>query len=481
MVPDVSTGSSTLGLIELPLRPRPPRRAHRPPHRRRLGHGRRPRPRPRPRGHLHPARPAPGPPRRPPHPGTRRQAATAARVALPRAHRARRPLPHRRRVGRGRPPRRSRHGHRPRRRRQGCRWIAVRHADDHIHIMATTVRADGRRPRTNRDGWRAQPNAARSRTSSGCAASSPATSPPHDPDRRRAGQGRTPGPDGDRTGVAARAGVRGRRRRTQRATSTSPCCGSLGIQVKHAHRPRDRRGDRLQPRRARRHQRPRRAGLVRRLEARPRPVHQPAPRTPSHPGPGRPPSAGGGPGRTVASRRNRRPRQPTPSSTQATTPRPRATWLPSATPLHNLALATTAGHRAELQAAARAFNRARRSAIQRRPPGGHRPARSRQGTRLRLTRAGRIRRSPDLRRRSTLARAAAKWHEQRGHEQQAAAAEEAFRHLQRRLPAGRPARLGGSRPPRTTRRNRQPLRGRICAQSSPTTPTASSPTPPGRP
>ena len=32
----------------------------------------------------------------------------------------------------------------------------MRHADDHIHILATTVRADGRRPRTNRDGWRAQ-------------------------------------------------------------------------------------------------------------------------------------------------------------------------------------------------------------------------------------------------------------------------------------------------------------------------------------
>ena len=37
-----------------------------------------------------------------------------------------------------------------------CRWIAVRHADDHIHIMATTVREDGRRPRNNRDGQRAQ-------------------------------------------------------------------------------------------------------------------------------------------------------------------------------------------------------------------------------------------------------------------------------------------------------------------------------------
>jgi hypothetical protein len=37
-----------------------------------------------------------------------------------------------------------------------CRWIAVRHAEDHIHIAAVSVRADGRRARTNRDGWRAQ-------------------------------------------------------------------------------------------------------------------------------------------------------------------------------------------------------------------------------------------------------------------------------------------------------------------------------------
>ncbi|MER5349048.1 relaxase/mobilization nuclease domain-containing protein [Kitasatospora sp. NPDC002551] len=39
---------------------------------------------------------------------------------------------------------------------KSCRWIAVRHADDHIHIMATTVREDGRRPRNKRDGQRAQ-------------------------------------------------------------------------------------------------------------------------------------------------------------------------------------------------------------------------------------------------------------------------------------------------------------------------------------
>ncbi|MEU4656818.1 mobilization protein [Streptomyces sp. NPDC023723] len=37
-----------------------------------------------------------------------------------------------------------------------CRWIAVRHAEDHIHIMATSVREDGRRPRNKGDGRRTQ-------------------------------------------------------------------------------------------------------------------------------------------------------------------------------------------------------------------------------------------------------------------------------------------------------------------------------------
>ncbi|MFB6941905.1 relaxase/mobilization nuclease domain-containing protein [Streptomyces sp. NPDC060286] len=36
----------------------------------------------------------------------------------------------------------------------GCRWIAVRHADDHIHILATTVREDGRRPKLHDSGIR---------------------------------------------------------------------------------------------------------------------------------------------------------------------------------------------------------------------------------------------------------------------------------------------------------------------------------------
>lgn len=34
---------------------------------------------------------------------------------------------------------------------EACRWVAVRHADDHIHIAATLVRQDGRRPRRDFD------------------------------------------------------------------------------------------------------------------------------------------------------------------------------------------------------------------------------------------------------------------------------------------------------------------------------------------
>ncbi|MEU6192381.1 relaxase/mobilization nuclease domain-containing protein [Streptomyces sp. NPDC047061] len=40
-----------------------------------------------------------------------------------------------------------------------CRWVAVRHADDHIHIIATVVRQDGRRARIRHDGARSQAEA----------------------------------------------------------------------------------------------------------------------------------------------------------------------------------------------------------------------------------------------------------------------------------------------------------------------------------
>ncbi|MFB7630464.1 relaxase/mobilization nuclease domain-containing protein [Streptomyces sp. NPDC056149] len=41
----------------------------------------------------------------------------------------------------------------------GCRWAAVRHADDHIHILATLVREDGYKPDLNHDAARVQAEA----------------------------------------------------------------------------------------------------------------------------------------------------------------------------------------------------------------------------------------------------------------------------------------------------------------------------------
>ena len=38
----------------------------------------------------------------------------------------------------------------------GVRWIAVRHAEDHVHIVATLARQDGRRPRLQNDRYRSR-------------------------------------------------------------------------------------------------------------------------------------------------------------------------------------------------------------------------------------------------------------------------------------------------------------------------------------
>ena len=36
----------------------------------------------------------------------------------------------------------------------GVRWVAVRHAGDHVHVVATLARQDGRRPRLQNDRYR---------------------------------------------------------------------------------------------------------------------------------------------------------------------------------------------------------------------------------------------------------------------------------------------------------------------------------------
>jgi hypothetical protein len=79
-----------------------------------------------------------------------------------------------------------------------CRWAAVRHADDHIHIIATLVRDDGRRPRLHNEARRAQAEARaieadyglrRVTPGDGTAAKRPTSAERHKADRR--GQQRT--------------------------------------------------------------------------------------------------------------------------------------------------------------------------------------------------------------------------------------------------------------------------------------------------
>ncbi|MFD5583316.1 relaxase/mobilization nuclease domain-containing protein [Streptomyces sp. NPDC127063] len=76
----------------------------------------------------------------------------------------------------------------------GCRWAAVRHADDHIHIIATLVREDGRRPRLNNDAGRAQAEARlieaeyglkRLNTGDGTAAQRPTSAERHKAERQQ--------------------------------------------------------------------------------------------------------------------------------------------------------------------------------------------------------------------------------------------------------------------------------------------------------
>ena len=38
----------------------------------------------------------------------------------------------------------------------GVRWVAVRHAEDHVHVVATLARQDGRRPRLDNDRHRSR-------------------------------------------------------------------------------------------------------------------------------------------------------------------------------------------------------------------------------------------------------------------------------------------------------------------------------------
>ncbi|MFD5446202.1 relaxase/mobilization nuclease domain-containing protein [Streptomyces tendae] len=310
---------------------------------------------------------------------------------------------------------------------KACRWIAVRHADDHIHIMATTVRADGRRPRTNRDGWRAQRECRKIEAEFGLR-------------RLKSGDLTAPRtPTGAERAKAERQGQDKAAREWLREQAYAVAASvrsideyftvlrSLGIQVR----------PRIGPK----------TGEVTGYSL----------AAPGDTSRDEPIWFGGSslapdlsynrlcerlPTQALADRPQQGAHPAEPWRRAETAIRHTHAVLDSGDDaagqghldafgdtLHNLALATQGSRRAELQAAARAFNRARRSAIR----ADHQAATALREAAKELAYATH---DPGglaialIFAALHVARAAAKWHEQRGHEQQAAAAEEAFRHLQ---------------------------------------------------
>ncbi|MFG2403726.1 relaxase/mobilization nuclease domain-containing protein [Streptomyces brevispora] len=346
---------------------------------------------------------------------------------------------------------------------RACRWIAVRHADDHIHIMATTVRADGRRPRTHQDGRRAQAECRRIEAEFGLRRlkSGDLTAPRTSTGAERAKaerQGQT---------VTARQWLRERAYAVAAAVHTEAdyftVLQSLGIKVKTRLGPES--GDVI--------------GY-------------------SLAAPGDTNSAGEpvwyGGSKLAPDLSINRLRERLPDQEIADRPRfaadPAEPWQHTITAiqtahivldsdddaaaqahlaafgdtLYNIASATPGPHRAELRAAASAFNRARRSATR----ADHQAAHALRQAAKELAYASN---EPGglaialLFATVHLARAAATWHEQRGQEQQAAAAEEAFRHLQAGYQQAAPPVLEelAHRAPRaaTTRRFEQDVRAAL--------------------
>ncbi|MEJ1197907.1 MULTISPECIES: relaxase/mobilization nuclease domain-containing protein [unclassified Streptomyces] len=311
---------------------------------------------------------------------------------------------------------------------KACRWIAVRHADDHIHIMATTVRADGRRPRTHHDGQRAQAECRKIEAEFGLRRLKPGdlTAPrtPTGAERAKAErQGQT---------VTARHWLREQAYAVAAAVHNEAdyftVLQSLGIKVKTRLGPET--GD-----------------VIGYSLAAPGDTNAT----------GEPVWYGGSklaPDLSINRLRERLTVQEVADRPEHVADSNTPWWrvenaLSTASAvlgsddtaaaqghldafgdlLHNVARATPGAHRHELVAAAGAFNRARRSTIR----ADHQAATALRQAAKELAYA-----SSDpgglaiavLFAALHLARAAAKWHEQRGHEQQAAAAEEALRHLQ---------------------------------------------------
>ena len=152
---------------------------------------------------------------------------------------------------------------------EGVRWIAVRHGDDHIHIVAMLARQDGRRWRLDFEKKRVREACLAAEERYGLESTAPGDSTAARlavPRRDR--EGRPPRPGRAAARHAAPPGHHRGSRSPQRSGVLRPPGGSRGAGPEAAQRQEPGPGHRVRGRAARRHRQGRRAGVVRRREAR---------------------------------------------------------------------------------------------------------------------------------------------------------------------------------------------------------------------
>jgi hypothetical protein len=158
----------------------------------------------------------------------------------------------------------------------GVRWVAVRHAGDHIHIVAVLARQDRVKPSVHNDRYRVRDACLAAEQRYGLRPTAPAdrTAPLAGPGRER--ESGPPRPA--RAGPGHAAAARGHRRRLgqQRGGVLRRAGGGRGAGPHPVQHPQPRPGDRVRGRAARGCRPGRRPGVVRRREAGSRPDLAPA-------------------------------------------------------------------------------------------------------------------------------------------------------------------------------------------------------------
>ena len=154
---------------------------------------------------------------------------------------------------------------------EAVRWVAVRHGDDHIHIVAMLARQDGGRPRLSNERYRvreacraAEERYGLRRTAPGDRTAARRPTRAENEKARRRGWRETPRVTLKR--AVSTAAAEHPASRTSSPASPAPACWSASASARVTPR-----GHRVCRRPARRLRQGRRAGLVRRREARRRP------------------------------------------------------------------------------------------------------------------------------------------------------------------------------------------------------------------